>query len=167
VAARDVEPSLEHYAEADRLFAEADGPDAALALGARSSTAMALLRLHRVKEADDIFATLQSVPFKGSSKAMYESRLALLRSAQGRHAEALALAVPATEVLGKLASKTLRAQAFWRLGSVMLAAGQASAAVAPLENAVALYREGQLQASPDRLEAEADLMRAKLGVQKK
>ena len=161
VATRDREGALPHYLEADRFFVEAEGPNAPLALGARSARALALARLGRLEEADEIFASLKDLTFTGTGKAMYESRLAVLRSLQGRHAEAVALAGPATEGLSKLSSKMLRAQSLSRLGSVLLAAGQQAEAVPPLEQAMALYG-AQLQESPDRTETAADLHRARL-----
>jgi eukaryotic-like serine/threonine-protein kinase len=161
VATRDRESALPHYVEAERLFAEVEGPTAPLALGVRSSRALALARLGRLDEAEEIFATLEDMTLTGTGKAMYESRLAVLRSLQGRHSEAVALAGPATEGLSKLSSKTLRAQSLSRLGSVLLAAGQKAEAVPPLEQAMALYGS-QLQESPDRTETAADLRRASL-----
>ena len=159
VAARDRESALPHYVEAERLFAEVDGPTAPLALGVRSSRALALARLGRLREAEEVFASLKNMTLAGTGKAMYESRLAVLRSLQGRHAEAVALAAPATEGLSKLSSKTLRAQSLSRFGSVLLAAGQPAEAVPPLEQAMALYGT-QLRESPDRTETAADLRRA-------
>jgi tetratricopeptide (TPR) repeat protein len=103
------------------------------------------------------------VPFEklsGTTKAMYESRLAPLRSQQGRHEEAVALARSGTEGLKKLTSKTLRAQSLSRLGAVLVAAGHPADAFAPLEEAIGLY-ETQLQESPDRVETEALLRRAR------
>ncbi|HEY6125193.1 MAG TPA: protein kinase [Steroidobacteraceae bacterium] len=164
VAARDGESALPHYIEAERLFAEADGPTAPMTLGVRSSRGLALARLGRLQEADDVFASLEDKTLTGRGKAMYESRLAVLRSLQGRHVEAVALAVPATEGLSKMASKMLRAQSLSRLGSVLLAAGQRAEAVAPLEQAMALYNT-QLQESPDRTETAADLRLATVSKQ--
>ncbi|HEU4779186.1 MAG TPA: protein kinase [Steroidobacteraceae bacterium] len=161
VATRDRERALPHYVEAERLFAEVDGPTAPMPLGVRSSRALALARLGRLQEADEVFASLKDMTFAGTSKAMYESRLAVLRSLQGRHAEAVALAVPATEGLSKMSSITLRAQSLSRLGSVLLAAGQKAQAVPPLEQAMALYGT-QLHESPDRIETAADLRVASL-----
>jgi serine/threonine-protein kinase len=161
VATRDRESALPHYVEAERLFAEVDGPTAPLALGARSSRGLALAWLGRLDEAGEIFEGLKDMPLTGTGKAMYESRLAVLRSLQGRHAEAVALAGPATEGLSKMSSKMLRAQSLSRLGTVLLAAGQRAEAVPPLEHAMALYNT-QLQESPDRTETAADLRRASL-----
>ena len=161
VATRDRESSLPHYREAERLFAEVDGPNTPMSLGVRSSRGLALAKLGRLEEADEIFESLKEMPLTGTGKAMYENRLAVLRSLQGRHAEAVALAVPAAEGLSKMSSKMLRAQSLSRLGSVLLAAGKQAEAVAPLEQAMALYG-AQLKESPDRTETAADLRRATL-----
>ena len=160
VAAREIERALPHYAEAEKFFAEVDGDDAPSALGSRSSRAFALTRLDRLREADSLFASVPLEQLSGTTKAMYESRLAQLRSRQGRHAEAVALSRSGTEGLRKLTSKTQRAQSLSRLGSVLLAAAHPAEAVAPLEEAIALYGS-QLQESPDRTETEALLARAR------
>ncbi|MEO8019862.1 MAG: tetratricopeptide repeat protein, partial [Pseudomonadota bacterium] len=161
VAAREREAALPHYLEAERNFVESAGPDAQLTLGVRSSLALALTGLGRLAEADKIFASLQSKPLTGTTKATYDSRLALLRSLQGRHQEAVALAQSGVDGLKSLASKTLRAQGFARLGTVLLAAGRAREAVAPLEQAIALFKETQLQETPERAETVALLNRAR------
>ena len=160
VAARDIESSLPHYVDAEKFFAEVDGAEAPTALGARSSRAFALARLGRLEEANGVFASIPVESLAGTTKAMYQSRLAVLRTLQGQKEEAVTLARAGVEGLKQLASKTLRAQSLQRLGAALLAAGQPGEAVAPLGQALALYQEAQLSASPDRLETETDLRRA-------
>jgi tetratricopeptide (TPR) repeat protein len=161
VAAREREESLPHYLEAERNFTDAAGADVALTLGAYSAHAYALVGLGRLAEADKIFAALQSKPLTGTTKATFESRIAVLRSLQGRHDEAVKFARSGVEGLSKLPSKTLRAQSLARLGNVLLAAGRAKEAVAPLEQAMALFKETQLQETPERAETVALLNRAR------
>jgi len=160
VAARETGRALPHYVEAEKFFAEVDGADAPSSLGARSARALALTRLGRLREADALFGSIQADSLPATSKATYQSRLALLRSLQGKHAEAVTLARAGAEGLKKLASKTLRAQSLARLGAVLLAAKHPADAVAPLEQAIALYAQAQLKESPDRADAIADLQHA-------
>jgi serine/threonine protein kinase/tetratricopeptide (TPR) repeat protein len=160
-AAREREESLPHYLEAERSFAAAAGTDSPLTLGAISSRAFALTGLARLAEADKIFADLQSRPLTGTTKATSDSRLSVLRSLQGRHDEAIALARAGAEGLKTLQSKTLRAQSLAKLGSALLAALHGAEAVAPLEQGIALFKEMQLQETPERAETVAMLDRAK------
>ena len=160
VAAREREASLPHYVEAERNFTDAAGADAQLTLGARSSRAFALTGLGRLADADKIFASLLSRKLTGTTKATYDSRLAVLRSLQGHHDEAIALARSGVDGLKALPSRTLRAQSLAKLGSVLLAAGRGAEAVPPFEQAIALFKETQLQETPERAETVADLHRA-------
>jgi tetratricopeptide (TPR) repeat protein len=160
VAARETGRALPHYESAEKFFAEADGADTPSSLGARSARALALTRLGRLREGDALFASIPMDALAGANMATYESRLAVLRSLQGRHAEAVSLARSGVEGLKKLSSKTLRAQSLARLGAVLLAAKQRAEAVAPLEQAVALFKEVQIEESPDRRDAGTDLRRA-------
>ena len=161
VASREREKAIEHYLAAERFFTESAGADAPLTLGVYSSRAYALTSLGRLAEAEQIFAALAAKPLSGTTKATYESRLAVLRSAQGRHDEAIKLAQAGVEGLSKLPSKTLRAQSLAKQGAVLLAAGRAADAVAPLEQSITLFKEAQLQETPERAETVALLARAK------
>jgi serine/threonine-protein kinase len=160
-AAREREESLSHYVEAERNFTDTAGADSPLTLGTISSHAFALTGLGRLAEADKIFVDLQSRPLSGTTKATCDSRLAVLRSLQGRHDEAIALARSGVEGLKSLQSRTLRAQSLAKLGSVLLAAGRDAEAVAPLERAIALFKEMQLQETPERVETVAMLDRVR------
>jgi serine/threonine-protein kinase len=159
--ARERERALPHFDAAARLFAETDGPSAPLTLRVRSARALALARLGRLDEAEREFANLASSVFADKEKAMHEGRLAELRSLQGRHGEAVALARASMEGLKATPSETTQAQSQSTLGAVLLAAGRPDEAVAPLERSIALFREAQLQKSPDRIEAAAALERAR------
>jgi tetratricopeptide (TPR) repeat protein len=117
--------------------------------------------LGRLKEAERLFSALKGQPFSADDSAMNDSRLSLLRSLEGRHDEAVALARASSDVLKGLAQKQAGALGLERLGVVLLAAGQAEAAIAPLEQSVAMYRESQTVISPDHAEALALLDRAR------
>ncbi|MGZ5715555.1 MAG: tetratricopeptide repeat protein, partial [Caldimonas sp.] len=100
-------------------------------------------------------------PWAGADKAAHAARVAILRSRQGRHEEAVALARSAVEGLKTHPSKLARAGANGALGNVLLAAGRPAEAIAPLQEAVDLYAEKQLVVSPERGDAIAALARAR------
>jgi tetratricopeptide (TPR) repeat protein len=159
-AARRREEALPHVETAVRMITEAGGADAPLALRARSAHALMLTRLGRLDESDRAFAALATAPFAGPDKATHALRQATLRSLQGRHDEAIALARPAVDALASYPSKIVRATANSTLGIVLLAAGRATDALPPLREAVRLYAEKQLVMSADRADAIAALGRA-------
>jgi tetratricopeptide (TPR) repeat protein len=153
--------ALPHFSDAAVLFAEAGGPAAPRALRSRSVHAYTQIRLGKLAEADKEFASVSAVtPFDATEKAANDGRLALLRSLQGRHDEALRLARSAADGLDATSPKSRRAKSLTTLGTIMYAAGQAGDAVVPLEQAVALYSESQVPGSPDLAEAVAALARA-------
>jgi tetratricopeptide (TPR) repeat protein len=156
-AARERERALPYFAEAARLFAEANGATTPLALRSRSMRALALTRLGRLDEAERDFASLAAMPFAGADKARHDGRLAMLRSLQGRHDEAVALASSSAEALKTFPSKTTQAQSLANLGVVLLNSGRPEQAIEPLERSIALYREAQPDESRDRAEAIAAL----------
>jgi serine/threonine-protein kinase len=160
-SARDDAQALPHLVAAARLFAEAGGPNAPLALRSRSAAAFSLARLGRLGEADRSFASLEGVTFAGADGAMNDSRLSLLRSLQGRHDAAVTLARSSSNALKGIPQKHVQAQSLQRLGAVLLAAGQANAAIAPLEQSISMYREAQTGVSPDHAEAITLLDRAR------
>ena len=159
-AARDRERAEPLLREAVRLFDEAQGAQAVMTLRARSVHAMTLTLLGRREEAEQAFAHLSSLSFAGAELAAHNGRLAVHRSLQGRHEEAILLAKSSAKELQNHPSKTIRAQTLARLGSVLLDAARIEEAIATLESAVELYREAQPYISRDRTEAIASLERA-------
>ncbi|MEO8525984.1 MAG: serine/threonine-protein kinase [Caldimonas sp.] len=159
-AAHRYDEALPHYVTSARLVREAGGDDAPLALRALSSRALALARLGRIDEAEREFAALNGAKWAGLEIAGQASRLAVLRSLQGRHDEAIELARSATQGVSAHPSKYVRASVARTLGSVLLAAGRVDEAIAPLQAAVSLYAESQIVISPDRADAIAALARA-------
>ena len=163
-AARRGEEALPNFEAAVRLLREAGGEDAPLALRALSARALTLARLGRLDDAEQAFAAIAGAPWAGPDKPAHAARVAILRSRQGRHDEAVALARSAVEGLKAHPSKNARAGAASALGTVLLAAGRPAEAIAPLQEAVRLYAEKQLVISPDRADAIAALGRAQAEV---
>ncbi len=159
-AGRRGEEALPHFEAAARLLRESGGENAPLALRALSARALTLTRLGRLADAEQAFAAIAGAPWAGPDKAGHAARVAVLRSRQGRHDEAVALARSAVEGLKAHPSKNARAGAASTLGTVLLAAGRPAEAIAPLQEAVRLYAEKQLVISPDRADAIAALGRA-------
>lgn len=151
--------ALLHLDESVRLLTESVG-NAPQTLRARSVLAGVLGRLERVDEADKIFADLAQAAWPAAEKAQSDGRLALLRSRQGRHDEAAALARSARDALAAHPSKIVRAAAASTLGQVLLTAGRPADAVGPLREAAQLYAARQTTVTPDRAEAERALAAA-------
>jgi serine/threonine protein kinase len=154
-ASNDHEHALPHFDEAIRLFAEAGGPNAPLVLRSRSARALSLARLNRLDESDREFTSLSAMPFAGGDAAAHKGRLAVLRSLQGRHEEAVALAQSSAESLKAFPSRFVRAQSLARLGSIYLAAHRNAEALAPLDQSITLFNQSQLPQSPEWREATA------------
>jgi eukaryotic-like serine/threonine-protein kinase len=159
-SARLYEEALTHYETSTRMFGEAGDAQALVSLRARSAHALTLARLGRLTDSDREFQSLNDAPITGPDKAAHAVRLALLRSLQKRHSEAIALARSGAESLASNPSALARATAIGALGTVLLAAGRPAEAVAPLQQAVRIYAERQLTMSPDRTDAIAALARA-------
>ena len=153
--------ALAHLDTALALFAEAGPASAAQAQTARSNRALTLTLLGRLSEADLEFAALADAPFQGAAKAVHASRLSTLRSLQGRHDEAVALAQSAHAAVAADSSKAARAIVGHALGDDLLRAGRAGDAVAPLTEAVQLYGEQRIMITPDQAEATDLLGRAR------
>jgi eukaryotic-like serine/threonine-protein kinase len=151
--ARRGEEALPYFDVATTRTRTAFGADAPLALRSLSARALTLLQLGRVREADQAFQSLATARFAGSDREIHIGREAALRSAQGRHREAIVLAQEAVAKLPKTGSQIALADAHRILGCVLLAAGQAHDAIAPLREAVQLYEKNQIMVSPDRAEA--------------
>jgi len=159
-AARQGEEALPHFDAAARLLREAHGENAPLALRSLSARALALTRLGRLDAAEQSFGAIAAAPWAGADKAAHAARLAVLRSRQGRHDEAIALASSAVDGLKAYPSKVVRAGVAATLGMARLAAARPAEAIAPLQEAVRLYAEKQLAMPPDRADAIAALARA-------
>ena len=159
-AARRGEEALPHFEIGARLLHDAGGGSASLEWRARSARAAVLARLGRLDEADSAFAALADAPFAVADKAVHASRVAALRTLQGRHEEAVTLAQQAARSLSVHPSKLVRAGADKVLGIALLAAGRPAEATSPLKEAVRLYAEQQVVMSADRAEAVAALGRA-------
>jgi tetratricopeptide (TPR) repeat protein len=160
-AVGDHERALPHFEQAAKLFSEAGGPAAPLALRSLSEHALSLARLGRLAESDREFEVLAAAPLPASEKAAHEGRLAVLRSLERRHGEAVALAQASVDQMKASPIKTSRAQSLARLGTILLASNNPDKAVAPLEESVPLFREAQLPESPETADALATLQRAR------
>jgi serine/threonine protein kinase/tetratricopeptide (TPR) repeat protein len=156
-AAGELQAALSHFDAAIRLFGESGGADSPMVVRARSARAETLVRLGRFDEADAELAALGKSPRNADEKALYETRLALLRSRQGRHEEAVTLAGTATADLAAVASKARQARILATVGRVLVAANRPEQAISALERSVELFRQTQVKISPDSLEAETTL----------
>jgi tetratricopeptide (TPR) repeat protein len=122
----------------------------------------ALLHLGRDAEAERAITALAGQPLDPQLHALLQGQLAALRSRQGRHQEAIALAREAVPTQAENASAQGRAAAERQLGAVLLAAGRSGDAIAPLRQALTLLKESELTASPQQIEIADELDRAEL-----
>jgi len=161
--AADSEPSMAvpHFDAAIQLFSAAMGADSPLIARARSARALTLTRLGRLDEADRDMAALMGSALSNEEKTQFDTRLALLRSRQGRKSEALTLARKTQSNISALRSKPRQAQALSIIGQVLLASGQPEEAVAALERAHDLFSDVQIKRSPDRNETDGALKDAR------
>ena len=153
------EEALLHLKESVRLLTESVGR-APQTLRSRSVEAGVLTRLGRLGEADRIFSDLSQVAWPVPEKAQSEGRLALLRSRQGRHDDAVGLARASQEALRTHPSTIVRAVAAATLGHVLLAAARPGEAASALRDAQQLYATRQATLTPDRIDVDHALVQA-------
>ena len=123
---------------------------------------LVLARLGRLLEAEGCSAAVDASSWAATEvdRSLHAARVSALRSRQGRHEEAIALARASVEGLSTHPSKIFRATASGALGQALLAAGRNGEAVAPMREAVRLFAEKQRAISPDHADALAALARA-------
>ncbi len=160
-AQRHDEEALLHLSESVSLLRESVGA-APQTQRSRSVQAAVLTRLGRLDEADRIFADLSSANWSGAERWQSDGRLALLRSRQGRHDEAVRLAITSRDALRAHPSKIVRAVALSTLGQALLAAGRRAEAATALREAQQLFAERQALPTPDRIDVDHALQRAEI-----
>ena len=158
----------EALAEFDRIAAMLDslwGADHIQPRVARSAAAKMLVKIGKTDEAEAIFAKLLQRPFSSPlESSIINARLALLRSAQGRHEEAEALMWPAVEYFAKSHSPVLHASYLADQGALLIESGKASEAVTVLEEARGIYAQRQTNGSPQLADLAIDRARALLAL---
>jgi tetratricopeptide (TPR) repeat protein len=162
--ARQPADALVVLEEAASLLKTGAGPNALLTLQTLSARASQLAEAGHLAEADAEFKKLESAGWSGPYLASNQARLAALRSLQGRHEEAAALAKLANDELAKVPRKRVHAGALALLGNVRLNGGDARNALEPLQNARSLYAETEIGISPDHAETLVALGRAQLAL---
>jgi tetratricopeptide (TPR) repeat protein len=160
-AAGEASIALSHFDAAIQAIDAGGGAGSPIVARARSARTETLVRLGRLDEAEAEMTALAKIPRSAEENAQLEARLALLRSRQGRHEEAVGLAHIVSADLAAFPSKSRQARALSIIGRVLLAANRPQEAATALERSVALFREVQVKVSPDLLEAETALMDAR------
>jgi serine/threonine-protein kinase len=156
--------ALDQWREADRTYSSLVGVDSENARMARSGIAFALTKLGEFDEADAMFAALHQHPFRSAAEeVLIKSRLGVLRSAQGRHEEALALLREASDSLAN-APDRLRALALAARGDALLASGKMAESLTVLQPARAQLLGSQPNSSPDVADIAVDIARAQIGL---
>jgi tetratricopeptide (TPR) repeat protein len=151
--------------EADGALTAIAGIDDVDARLARSGVAFALTRLGRIDDADPIFAALLARPFtQPMERLLIESRLAALRSAQGRHDEAEAILTGIAAQSPDGSSQRSHALALAELGYARVTAGRFSQALEVLQQGRELLSSQQPNGSPDLADIDVHIARAKLAL---
>jgi tetratricopeptide (TPR) repeat protein len=126
-------------------------------------TGVVLTRAGRLGEADAVFSQLISRPFsQPAEEAQTKLGLGILRSAQGQHAEALALLREAATFFSKTTPVTNHAVALVALGEAQVEAGQAEEALDTLTQSRSLFEKLHPTMSPDRADLLVCLARAQI-----
>jgi tetratricopeptide (TPR) repeat protein len=166
--ARRNEQALAQYRQADRDVAAFYDAEHDMARGARSGIARALTRLGRLDEAEGLLTRLLARPSATpANDAFHQGRLGQLRSAQGRHDEAVALLrdVPSSLPAGVSAMQDRnRALSLMELGEVLLAAERFAEALQALQEARPLLLKSLRNGSPDLAEISIGIARAQLAL---
>ena len=153
------------WRKADATFSEIQGADSEFARVARSGVGFALAKLGKLDDADSIFAPMLERTFAdGRTQAIFDGRLGLLRSAQGRHAEADALARSALRFFANAPSPWAHALALADLGEVLLTSGRFEESLEPLQEAGTVLLKSQRSGSPDLADIALNLTRANLAL---
>jgi serine/threonine-protein kinase len=151
--------------QASLVFAATGHPDGVDARIAQAHTAWVVAQLGRLDEAEAVFAQLLARPSGNLREAAtVKARLAMLRNAQGRHAEALELIRAAEEFFARGPIPTQRAAVLVAKGAVQLDSGQASEALVSLRQASSMLDELQPGGSPDRADLQVILARTHLAL---
>jgi tetratricopeptide (TPR) repeat protein len=157
--------ALVEWREANSLYCALYGADNEAARVARSGMALALTKLGRLEEADALYAALLATPFSSATEeAFINGRLGLLRSAQGRHDEALALLQGAPDFFADAPKGRLRGLTLADSGAALVAGRRYAEALEQLGEARAILLESQHNGSPDLADIALDISRAQLAL---
>ena len=153
--------ALAAYDEAARLVRETPDIDPATVVwNIQSGRGLALARLGKLDEAERAFVDATALNMSSPKRAIVDGRLSYLRTAQGRYAEAVQLAEGARQA-SVAGTRKARADSSRWLGLALLAAGRPREAMAPLEQALAGYRQYQIIESPDQVTTRRALEQAR------
>ena len=160
-AARRFDEALDELRQSDAAYA-AMATDHPMRCLTGSAIAMVLTELERYDAADAIYLTLQ--PSDDYDLAMINGRLGMLRSAQARHAEALALLRASADYFSRESLPRRLAPVLLRLGTALLADEQAAPALEVFEQARAILAPAHKHGSPDLADITLGLARAHLAL---
>jgi eukaryotic-like serine/threonine-protein kinase len=140
-------------------------PDSPYLLRARGIKLLVQLRQGRLAEAEALGAEyFAAVPKEPRDLAAQRMRLGLLRSLQGRHAEAIPPIADAVDFFAKEPRRADWPRALLLLGEAQVAAGQAAAALASLKKGDELLAAIQPEVSPERADMLLAMGRAHLAL---
>jgi tetratricopeptide (TPR) repeat protein len=144
-----------------RVRSSLHGADCEPAHVARAGVGLALTKLGRLDEADAILTPLLKGPVHSSMEEVFiRGRLGQLRSAQGRHEEALAMLRDTPDAFRDKPTPRLRALALSEYGHALLAAGRISEALETVTEARQLLLDSVPKGSPDLADMAVDIAQA-------
>jgi serine/threonine-protein kinase len=163
--ARRYDTALTESRDADAAYTAVYGADSEAARLARSGVGLALTGLGQLEQAQTVFDSLRARAFRSSrEEAIFKERLGLLRSAQGKHTEALQLLRDAARFFAAAPSEWARALALAHLGGGLLAGGETKESLVTLQRARTILLKIQGNGSPDLAEISVDIARAQLAL---
>ena len=160
---RHYDTALSEWRDAAALYTALYGAQNELARLARSGAAYALTMSGRLDAADAMFGNLHDVHFSSGRAPIFKRRLARLRSAQGRHEEALELLRDAQHD-SEAPSQWSRAVGLADLGNALVTAGRYFEALDVLREARSSLLEAQHNGSPDLADISIDIARAQMAL---
>jgi len=138
-------------------------PDHAEVRNASIVTGFVLTRAGRLGQADAVFSRLLAQPVSNpQEEAALKLRLGILRSAQGRHADAQELLREAVASFSKSTPPTNHAVALAALGEAQIEGGLTTDALETLLKANSLFEKLHPNMSPDRADLLVSLARAQI-----
>jgi serine/threonine-protein kinase len=165
------ERARDEWRQGDELYTALAGADVYPARVARAGAALMTAKLGRLEEADAVLsAMLEQRLNNADEEVRIKARVGLLRSAQGRHDEALALLREASDFFADaapragLAGNFQHAASLGSLGHALLASGRAAESLEILREARTLYLRNMRNGSPDLADVALDIAQAQLAL---
>jgi eukaryotic-like serine/threonine-protein kinase len=163
--ARQYEAALSEYARAEPMFVAMGGAGAQGLRATRGSTAVTLIRLGRLAQAEAILTEQLADPGASArTRAVAKGRLGNLRVAQQRYGEAYELLRESLAHMADSGTSRFRAESLSDLGNALVEGGRFDESIGVLQEALGLFRASHRKGSPDIADVLVGLARAHLAL---